>query len=852
MIPVRLQLKNFMSYGEGVPPLEFTGLRLACLSGDNGNGKTALLDAMTWALFDKTRGKERDSVIRLGASEAAVLFDFIVDSAKYRVRRSLSKKGGSVWELQIWQEDGTTRPLTGSNSRETGAQIQKLLKMDYDTFLATGYLAQGRADEFTRATGTGRKKILADILGLERFERLEKMANERRKEAEAREKEIDAELRAIDEKLSKKDYFEDQLTRAKTRLETATTDRDTVRDEQDNLLARIERLEVEEEKARDFEHRCVEAEREIAEFRRDIVELESRIGTATALVARKDEIEAAYCRHEGLTEEAARLDAEYDRVLALEREDAELARRIQTEAQKIDNERYRLETEAETLEREGQELGRVDEEVARAEADIAALGDPDTVRREAEEDRLLRDDELLQLRTRHAELKATVDALAKRRDALASSESAVCDYCGQPLPPAKRRAAIAETEAEQDTLTRSMQELAARGRDVKKQADDCRRRAENAQAEVVAVERLRTRLGQLHQHQNRIQERMKELPGLRRRRDTFARKLAEKDYATSEQERRIQIAGQLEKLERVGQRRADVRADLEKLRGVTVEMERLRQAQEVLQAEPPRVELLKERVGKKEDGIGRATKKIAEIRERTAALPELYQQQGALARRMKDVEDAQAAASRAIGELTRELEHCQQLAEERVTREAERQQSVRDREQYRELTAAFSDKGVQKLIIENALPELQNGANELLSRMTNGAMRVELLLEREARTKGANPIETLDIVISDDLGSRPYEMYSGGEAFRINFALRVALSKLLARRAGAPLQTLILDEGFGTQDPRGREAITDAITSIADDFSVVLIITHIEELKEAFPNRIEVTKGASGSTFSVQ
>jgi hypothetical protein len=79
-------------------------------------------------------------------------------------------------------------------------------------------------------------------------------------------------------------------------------------------------------------------------------------------------------------------------------------------------------------------------------------------------------------------------------------------------------------------------------------------------------------------------------------------------------------------------------------------------------------------------------------------------------------------------------------------------------------------------------------------------------------------------------------MFSGGEAFRINFALRVALSKMLARRAGAPLQTLFLDEGFGTQDPRGREAIIDAINAIADDFRLILIITHIEELKDAVPD----------------
>jgi exonuclease SbcC len=106
----------------------------------------------------------------------------------------------------------------------------------------------------------------------------------------------------------------------------------------------------------------------------------------------------------------------------------------------------------------------------------------------------------------------------------------------------------------------------------------------------------------------------------------------------------------------------------------------------------------------------------------------------------------------------------------------------------------------------------------------------------------------LDINISDELGTRKYEMFSGGESFRIDFAIRIALSKLLARRAGAPLPTLIIDEGFGTQDTMGIEKIKEAITSIQDDFEKILVITHINDFKDAFPVRIEVVKTSEGST----
>ena len=159
---------------------------------------------------------------------------------------------------------------------------------------------------------------------------------------------------------------------------------------------------------------------------------------------------------------------------------------------------------------------------------------------------------------------------------------------------------------------------------------------------------------------------------------------------------------------------------------------------------------------------------------------------------------------------------------------------------YRHLQEAFGPKGVQAMIIEAALPELETEANHLLGRLSDGRMNVRLETQRELKTGGTR--ETLDIIISDELGSRPYELYSGGEAFRADLALRIALSRLLARRAGAALQTLFIDEGFGTQDAHGRENLVEAIHMIKDEFSLVLVITHIDELKEQFPVRIQVTK----------
>ncbi len=219
-----------------------------------------------------------------------------------------------------------------------------------------------------------------------------------------------------------------------------------------------------------------------------------------------------------------------------------------------------------------------------------------------------------------------------------------------------------------------------------------------------------------------------------------------------------------------------------------------------------------------------------------------------LAEQNAEVERLERAANDArqrLGAARQKLEACRAQAARRQNVSQELAAVLEQQSLFEELQAAFGKKGVQAMIIEAAIPEIESEANRLLGRMTDGRMAVRMETQRE--TKSSQELrETLDIILSDELGSRDYSLYSGGEAFRANFAIRIALSKLLARRAGAALQTLIVDEGFGTQDSQGRERLVQAITSIQDDFERILVITHIDELKDLFPARIDVEKTEVG------
>jgi len=173
---------------------------------------------------------------------------------------------------------------------------------------------------------------------------------------------------------------------------------------------------------------------------------------------------------------------------------------------------------------------------------------------------------------------------------------------------------------------------------------------------------------------------------------------------------------------------------------------------------------------------------------------------------------------------------------------------------YQELAQAFGKNGIQALMIENILPQLEAETNHILSRLTGNQLHVQIVTQRAGRKnskKTTKLIDTLDILIADASGTRAYETYSGGEAFRINFSIRLALARLLAQRAGTSLQMLIVDEGFGTQDSEGCDRLIAAINAISSDFSCILTVTHMPQFKEAFQTRIEVHKTQQGSQLSI-
>ena len=91
LLPISLTVRNFLSYKEGAPTLRLEDVHVACLCGANGVGKSALLDAITWALWGRARGQRQEQLVHHGQQEMSVALEFAVGETRYYVTRRYSR-----------------------------------------------------------------------------------------------------------------------------------------------------------------------------------------------------------------------------------------------------------------------------------------------------------------------------------------------------------------------------------------------------------------------------------------------------------------------------------------------------------------------------------------------------------------------------------------------------------------------------------------------------------------------------------------------------------------------------------------------------------------------------------------
>jgi exonuclease SbcC len=1028
-----ITLHNFMSYGDA--SLDLSSFNVACLSGLNGAGKSAVLDAVTWAIWESGRSTS-DEMIRAGQQEMWVDLTFELEGNLYRVRRSRQRnfpRGGAktvskgTLEFQVCatgangngngkhsangngngKSDGTAEDhgwhsLTAASTRETQTRICDVLRMDYDTFVNSVYLRQGRADEFTTRPPAERKQVLSEILGLSYFDRLQELSREQARQRKAQAEVIESNLADRDDIAAQLTATRDDWQSAMSKLEHQRAHRTTQAASVQNLQRQISELSNLQLQLEPSRQRLAEIAEEVTSMEATRARLIDRQNAIEALLATVDDAENAAMRFRELrrrveqldeislsrveldtrrlelksslaatrgrmevelehlqlqleSQTAARqkletqlagrdkLDADHAKYKQLVQQEAEMAQRQETFMQlsaraeqlhtAIVELRFYLEAQ---LGQKQQQLGELktliegratlQTEAAQLESDQQRLDAAEVEFEHVEQQGLKVKQEIDAIDSGIAQFrKQQVDNNHKCKELKDAKSLSMCPLCAAPI--VDRSAVLARYEKSHQEIDAEISELETKKLAFDQKRADLRQRYSELKRKLNERKALDVRIGEFNARKAALQRADETHQKLESELAELQSKLESQNYAEVERESLISIKAELHKLDFDPVIYSSLQAQIRALRHVEVrhqqlrrdetdvtnlnaqipitttkiqtlqkslseedyapnERTQIRQLDEQLAEFPydraehqrlkqelakllPLVDKLKDvdqAIGEKPELAKELAALTDKITSRHAQSTELQQSIAAWSARISNIPEMQQRcqdaeqhledADKTLQQIEREsilLEsQLQQLEQQLATFEKKQSQLtalIAETNDYMLLAEAFGKKGIQAVIIENAVPEIESEANRILSRLSENQMHVALITQQ--RTKQGNVTETLEIVIADQVGTRAYELYSGGEAFKINFAIRLALSRLLARRAGAKLQSLIIDEGFGSQDEASRGRLVNAINAIRSDFARILIVTHIAEIKDLFPVQIQVQKDNGVSSINL-
>lgn len=851
MIPLALTVRNFLSYGAESQTLDFRGLHVICLSGENGHGKSALLDAMTWAVFGRARAKTDDELIHHGATEMQVVFDIILNGTTYRISRLRTSKGKTRLthlDTQVAEPDGAWRSLNGNSVRETEHVVERLLGMNYETFVNSAFLLQGRADAFTIKPPAERKKVLADILNLDVYQRLSERAKERRQQWQQTAAGIQTDVAELERQLQ-------GLPGAQTTLEQGNQRRAAVDARLAPAEAELQRLRTGHDQMERHRQELAKVQREQGEVqsrlndhRQRIATQEARLEHAQHILADREAVQREFARWEEHRTLAQEYAGRLVRLQPLQHEQQDQQRLLEREENGLRQQAAELHGKLESCIQETAKGREADSLLDAVLAELATLEAAPEKKGAVQQQQGELREEIARRKAQNEAADAILQQLRTRYQTLGDGD-APCPTCAQPLAPEQRAALRATMKVEAD-------ERKAAQRANLTVISDHETILKRLSKEAVELDRQSKRLDQAKQSAATLREKVRAAECARDQAMQWQSALAAVDarlesnqYGEEPRRRLLAIAGQIAAIaydaavHTEAERAATALAPIEGRRRQLDEAE-----QTCLTAEESLDHLRAGLTSWQQQEAGLLTR-FATLNQELAASAALEQQFHQQEAAVAELQREQRSAIEAVAAARQAVERLERCREQRRERLAALKEGQEQRDLYAELEVSFGRNGAQAMLIDEAIPLITEEANRLLGAMTGGRLSVSLETQRLNQKMGT--VETLDVRITDELGTRNYELYSGGEAFRVNFALRIALSRVLAYRAGTRLQTLVIDEGFGSQDANGRDRIQEALKSIEDDFACIIVITHLDEMKEWFSNRVEVVKDGSGSHLRV-
>jgi exonuclease SbcC len=850
MRPIALKVKGFTSFRDD-QYMEFADLDLFALWGPTGSGKSSVLDAITYALYGKVErvGDEPRQLVSQGQPRMAVTLDFAAGDGEYRITRTTSAKGSSTVRLERREGDDWTSFGEGADSvREVKRIVPKLIGLDYDAFTRSVILPQGKFAELLAGDERKRRAILTELLGLELFRNMAQRANELAKaarlSADKEEELLEREYAGVDPEVlgaaqsdatkaqeradaatkgaSRVGKLEEQWSAARTAAAAITACAEETSSHSVQLSALAATLEEVARDAKASTQRVADARKGAQEATSNLETARTRRADAEKRHGTPEELAALLERADQLSSATTDLD-EATSLLKKERDEKQRARKRLDQAEAAAKERLERHLAAQ----EALAAGQAEHDDAHARDKVGSLvaglgaGDPCPVC------------------SRPLETLPDVDpaAIERAREVFELARAA------------ENEAHTAATEAEKARALAAAA-LDSAGRSVGRCEGEARRKKAQVRQLMLRLEKsfagglpedprgaLRSRILNVKQLREAEEAALQAQTEAAHEVTTHERASAQISAEVAEVKARLDGAPLPSLLDRIRSAAPDL--DLPELfpgplpdapEGLAAATAAAAKELEVLARDLDR--LAEEHMSTGAGLLDEARRALpAEITAEASDLKQLLEEARAHAQQL--LTEAALAANLAA-ELKKRLSRRRKLEGEIKSHRAEH--AV-----YSELAKELRSDHIIDFLQAEALRALAAAATRHLRDLSSG--RYRLLYEDDRFT-----------VVDSWNGEerRNVKTLSGGETFLASLALSLALSEqvqLLAVTERSRLESLFLDEGFGTLDAETLEVVVGAIEQLGGEGRIVGVITHVPALAERLPVRMEVVKSPRGSSI---
>jgi len=723
-----ISLEGFMSWSMSRSVI-FDDSPLIAIVGDNGAGKSSLLESVLWALYGWSRHSDVDGVISTDRNEATVSVTCISRGQRLRVTRSRQRGKRTRLTLEV-EGPEKFEDHSGASIAATEQAIIDLVGMNANQMATTLFAIQGDVGRFSAGMRPAeRRALLEGLVGTDRFRALGNRAAEVAKRLEAASRFAEGKrigliaqgesLPALRERAMELKSAAQRLVEKKARAQAELEAARSAYEEAQRRLAEHRHSQKATQDAREL------ATQELRQVRHEETEVKNQLEQARTDVSRE---------HAAVQNLQKRLSS-VPTVTQLQDAITELEARL---------EQLKVQQNSETLNKERQEA-----EVRHATAEIERL------------------------QAAHKTLRA------KRAGLRQSGER--CFTCGQPLSDDARHQVEASLAAEADSLDAQITDAQAR-------------LAKSNDAISMSVKSFQKLKGEI-----------------------------------------VDVEAKRSKMQRALTARVEMEQD------VTARREHLASLRSVMAA--------------RQDALALVQQKVARLEQQLSALPEaddktdarLQNELATLAQRL----DAANAKAKEIDDKTLQLMSEAKAAEAEVARiEASIEQAkemeaevhaCEHRASLAHTLAQICRQDIPQMLLGEIVEELGQRANDILQQLTHNQLSMEITLSRPRRTDD-ELVDTVEVVVHEGGHVRPYASFSGGEKFRIDLATRLGLAEVLG--GGIPLEerTFVVDEGWGSLDRDGIDAVLGTIRDLSERVGRVLTITHTADVAERFPVRLVIAR----------